>query len=161
MKTSQQSRLDHRRLHEIRAGHGVLRMLFPASQFASEEFDKALDFIAAKHLHGVVPAASVVRRLTQWYEDGNPGVACRVLDAGAISGGFLWVQAAVNRAIAEMSRGRPAVLFVTGLCEAIRAPGRRWTRKAERERQEQLELLEDTVEQWAKTTGTPVSLFVA
>ncbi len=161
MNAPLRSRLDHRRLKEIRAGHGMLRMLFPGSSFASEEFEKALDFIHTKQIQGVVPAASAVRRLLNWYEDGNPGVACRVLDAGAISGGLLWVQAAVQRVIREMGRGRPAVLLITGLREAVRAPGHRWTRKAERERQEQLELLQETVQKWAQSTGTPVSLFVA
>lgn len=157
----QSNRTDRRRLNEIRAGHGVLRVLFPGSQFQGEEFEKALDFAELSGVHGVDPAASVMRRLVRWYEDGNPGVACRVLDAGAFTGGMLWLQAGVNRVIGDLCRGKPAVLFVTGFCEAIRHPGRRWTRRAEKERQEHLQLLEEQVHQWSKETGTPISLLIA
>ncbi|MBC2601459.1 hypothetical protein [Puniceicoccus vermicola] len=154
-------RVDLRRLSEIRAGHGALRILFPESDFQGVEFEKMLDFAQRDQTPDIVPAASVVRRLVRWYEDGNPGVACRVLDAGAITGGMLWLQAAVNRVIRDFRRGRPAVLLVTGLCEAVCSPGRRWSRRAERERQENLQILEEQVHQWAKATGTPISLFVA
>ncbi len=160
-KPAPAKRIDSRRLNEIQAGHGVLRMLFPESEFEGAEFDKALRFVGASGFTGVAPAASVVRRLVRWYEDGNPGVVCRVLDAGAFSGGMLWVQAAVNRLVRELAGGRPTVLLITGLCEAIRSPSRRWSRLAERERQENLQLLQEQVQSWSKETGTPVSLFVA
>jgi hypothetical protein len=153
--------MDHRRLSEIRAGHGALRLLFPGSNFQGEEFEKALEFARRNEIREISPAASVVRRLIRWYEDGNPGVAYRVLDAGAFSGGMLWLQAAVNRVIRDFNSGRPAILMVTGLCETVRSPGRRWSRRAEQERQENLQLLEEQVHRWSKATGTPISLFVA
>lgn len=156
-----QQRANARRLSEIQAGHGFLRMVFPESQFQAEEFAKALHFVRRTKASEVVPAASVVRRLVRWYEDGNPGVACRVLDAGAFSGGMLWIQVGLGRVIRDLSRGSPAVLLITGLCEAVRAPGHRWTKRAERERQENLQLLEDQVRRWSETTGTPISLLVA
>lgn len=158
---AQPRRLRSRRLGEIRTAHGFLRFLFPASRFADAEFEKALRFAGAETEAGLRPPAEVIRRLTGWYRDGNPGVACRVLDAGSFGGGLLWMQASVERTVADLQRGRPAVLFVTGLREAVRPPGRRWSRAAERECRDNRELLEERVHRWSRSTGTPVSLVVS
>ncbi len=150
-----------RRLHEIRAAHGFLRGVFVRSSFAGEEFDKAVDF--AKNVAGsaVDAPAQVIRRLLHWYGDGNPGLAWRVLDAGAFTGGVLWLQASLDRLVAGLKGGKPAVLFITGMREAVRPGSKRWSPAAEREKEEFLHLLEQRVERWSRRTNTPVSLFVS
>lgn len=150
-----------RRLGEIQAAHGLLRRLFPRSTFEGPEMERALEFARNGVDSGVQAPAQVIRRLLNWYADGNPGVACRVVDAGALSGGPLWLQAALDRVVGGLRRGRPAVVFVTGLREAVRPGARRWSRSAERERDATLQLVEARVGQWARRTGTPVSLFVS
>lgn len=151
-----------RRLREIRAAHSYLRGLFAGrSSFDGDQLEQALEFAGTqKNVTAEVPA-QVIRRLLNWYEDGNPGVMCRVLDAGAVTGGFLWLQASFDRLIEGLKNGCPAVLFVTGIRETVRPEGRRWTRAAEKERTEYLRLLEDRIERWSSRTKTPVTLFVS
>jgi len=150
-----------RRLSEIRAGHCLLKTIFCDSDLPSEEVEKALRFAKRETAAEVVPAACAMRKLARWYSAENPDVACRIIDAGAISGGMLWLQSALNRIVRDLANGRPAILMVTGLRELVRSPGKRWSGKAEREREETVRLLEEQVERWSARTGTPVSFLVA
>lgn len=150
-----------RRLGEIRAAHGFLRRVFGGSTFAGREFDRALDFAKGTAGSTVDAPAQVIRRLLHWYQDGNPGIVCRVLDAGAVSGGVLWLQASYDRIVSGLSHGRPSVVFVTGVREALRPEGKRWSYAAEREKAEFLRLIEERTERWSRNTKTPVSLFVS
>jgi len=152
---------DRRRLGEICAAHGFLRRLFDRSTFPGHEFDVALEFARNRAGATVDVPAQVIRRLLAWYQDGNPGIACRVLDAGAVSGGVLWLQAYFDRMVAGLHKGRPAVVFVTGVREALRPDGRRWSPVAEREKTEFQQLLEKRFECWSHRTETPVFLFVS
>lgn len=150
-----------RRLGEIRAAHGFLRRMFGRSAFEAKEFESAMDFAKVTNDSPVDVPAHVIRRLLGWYQDGNPGITCRVLDAGAVSGGLLWLQASFDRIVAGLNNGRPTVVFVTGTREALRPGGKRWSRAAEREKAEFLHLLEERAERWSRRTQTPVSLFVS
>ncbi len=161
MKHRHASSFHRRRIREVRAAHGLLCGLFPRSGFLSTEIDRALDFAGRTADAAVQPSAEAIRRLVRWYAEGHPSVACRVLDAGAFKGGFLWVQAAVDRIVAGLQRGQPAVLFVTGTREVVRPVGHRWSRTAESERTESLRLIEERISRWSQNTGTPVSLFVS
>jgi len=154
-------RLRERRISEIRAGHCLLRTVFHDSDFQAEEFEQALRFARKNPQGEVVSSATVVRRLARWYAEGRTTVDCRVIDAGAFAGGMLWLQSTLNRIVSEMGTGRPAVLLVTGLCELVRTPGKRWTGAAEREREQSVRLLEGQIQRWARETGSPVSLLVA
>lgn len=158
----QSRRLRNRRLSEIRASHSLVRSIFSEeSSFDGDEFENAVRFVDEGCGDEVVSAASVIRKLVRWYQDGNPGVTCRVIDASSFTGGFLWLQSAVNRVVEDLSAENPAVVFITGLGETIRSPKKRWSAKAERERIEGASFLEKQVGHWAERTGTPVTLFVA
>ena len=152
---------DRHRLREISAAHGILRKIFARSSFEGDEFERAVRFAKQQGAAEVDAPAQVIRCLARWYEDGNPNVAWRVLDAGAFAGGFLWLQASFDRIVAGLKGGRPAVLFVTGIREAVRPRGKRWSPSAETERIQYLQLLEQRIQQWSRRTSTPVSLFVS
>jgi|GEM_PF-3080354 hypothetical protein len=158
---AQPKRIRHRRLSEIQAAHSLLRRVFTDSEQETAEFAKALDF--AKNAEGieVSPSATVVRRLIRWYGSHNKAVVCRVLDAGAFSGGLLWLQTALGRIVEEIGRDKPAIVMVTGLREAVRSPARRWSRKAEQERLESVQLIEESVHRSALSRGVKISLFIS
>ncbi len=156
------TRLARRRLGEVRAAHGFLARLFPGASFPTEAFSDALSFAEAQAgTREIVPPSQAIRKLIEWYGGSHPGVICRIVDASALNGGLLWLQAAFDHVIREHPRGRPVVLFVTGLRECVRPSERRWTRAAERERTQGLFLLEERAARWAKETATPVSLLVS
>jgi len=156
------TRAGRRRLCEVRAAHGLLDRLFPDAAFPSGEFSAALSFAESQGgAREIAPPSQAIGKLVEWYGREHPGVACRIVDAEALAGGLLWLQSALDRIVRELQRGRPAVLFVTGLRECVRHSGRRWSPVAERERTDGLYLLEERVARWSKETATPVSLFVS
>ena len=156
------TKTDRRRLGEVRAAHGLLERLFPNAAFPSGEFSAALSFAGSREgAKEIAPPSQAIHKLVQWYGREHPEVACRIIDAGAFAGGLLWLQASLDRIVRELQRGRPAVLFVTGLRECVRHSDRRWSPAAERERTAGLFLLEERVARWSKETATPVSLFVS
>ncbi|MEM0967611.1 MAG: hypothetical protein AAGJ81_15800 [Verrucomicrobiota bacterium] len=154
-------RMKRRRLSEIRTANGLLGSIFPKSMGVAEQVDEAIRFAWREKDGSVEPSAGVIEKLIQWYQNKDAKVLLKVLDASSFSGGFLWLGAALDRVLEQLKEGQPGVLVVTGLKDSVRPAAKRWSQRAERERREQIEILEERASLWARSKGSPVTLLVS
>ena len=76
-------------------------------------------------------------------------------DAGACPDGFspLWARTELIGILKSLASEPRATLLVTHLAESIRSPGRRWTRRSQREYGEAVAFIRDLARRWSRPSA--------
>ncbi len=76
-------------------------------------------------------------------------------DAGACPEGFspLWARTELIGILKSLAPEPRATLLVTNLAESIRPPGRRWTRRSQREYGEAIAFIRDLARRWSRPSA--------